>query len=42
MEKLRLMPTEHWQKDKLTGISIHVKDKDGGFVGCFTMKPIDL
>jgi len=42
MERLILIPTQHWRKDELIGVSIYVQKEGDGFVGCLTMRPVDL
>ena len=40
---MRLIPAQHWDRDRLKGVSVHVLDDKGQkFVGWLTIKPMDL
>ena len=42
MERLQLLPTEHWRKDVLMGVSVYIYNEGVGFVGCVACKPMPI
>lgn len=39
MERLCLLPTEHWDGDKLKGVSVYIYKDGRGFIGNFICAP---